>query len=783
MKIVKVKKKRKNQKKKSSKKPDYELNFIKSHKYTVSDIKLLEKLYDKIDDDMEKADDDDDEMERLQDLQADLYDLLKKLNKEKTEGSGEDNEPQNPSQHKIESHNERIVAIGKEISNIAKNPHANMRIEIQQLTDEKNKLFAEVEKLSKWTAPTKKGTSIVNSRSTLKGKEVHMYGGAFQKTHGLSTTTQAYFYIYFDKTPPKKGRTTYVPATADLAINNNMVSLYGVHAIPENLEKTAKVIGHSGKYDNLNKPQLEKLFLMFKAKLSGTKRKYKDFLLKLERPKNEEHFDEYREELKKLDYMGEQIYIQLGNILAKLSELSKTEHTPLPKWRSLSETVKLDTYEPAPAQAPAQVPIPVHIPRQPKGEYEPKHKETPKSNLDFNPIETNFKPSKISHVFKNGDDTEIHLDNKYFNGDIIKDKYAKKLEEKHIFLLPQFYTEKMVNTLFYKNTGMVMGSGIHGGKLNAKQFFNKVGSTLTNVGNQIKTGLQSGANYVNKVIHGSDEYLPPVKNIINQYGENTITGVTIGRAPVPGAITGALNAVSGGTFKEGMNTQPYDKLFHLFLYLTLNSGVKILFEKNATINSAVNPPLPPNTETLLITPTNNTTTLKTFLQNGQNRMGNKYFVYDPHYNNCQDYIIGLLTGNGWGTQQDYKWIKQDTGQLFANNKYLGTVAKGVTNFGGVVDRVINGVGFTVNHKPWISHHGHIQSILFKRPEYTEAKAKHWLTTRHFKTSVDIKPEHLRYRQEEPDETKYTYKTKKINKNIDFVIGYPIKPEDLKYANL
>ena len=131
----------------------------------------------------------------------------------------------------------------------------------------------------------------------------------------------------------------------------------------------------------------------------------------------------------------------------------------------------------------------------------------------------------------------------------------------------------------------------------------------------------------------------------------------------------------------------------------------------------------------------------------------------------------MLVGNGWGTQQDYKWIKQDTGQLFANNKYLGTVAKGVTNFGGIIDRAIKGVGIKtkINKK-----NSHIQSVLFKRPEWSQSQAKDWLKDNKFKSDVDIKPDHLRYRQQEPDENKYDYRTIQAGDNIEFIIGY-LKP--------
>jgi hypothetical protein len=141
-----------------------------------------------------------------------------------------------------------------------------------------------------------------------------------------------------------------------------------------------------------------------------------------------------------------------------------------------------------------------------------------------------------------------------------------------------------------------------------------------------------------------------------------------------------------------MKSQPYDKLFHLFMYLTLQSGTKILFEKNAQINSAVNPSLPPDTETKPVM-LNQTLTMNQFLENGKKQMGKSFFPYDPHYNNCQDFILGVLEGNKLITQDVRDFIKQDTGQLFANNKALGTIAKGVTSFGGMGERLIHGYGY------------------------------------------------------------------------------------------
>jgi hypothetical protein len=67
----------------------------------------------------------------------------------------------------------------------------------------------------------------------------------------------------------------------------------------------------------------------------------------------------------------------------------------------------------------------------------------------------------------------------------------------------------------------------------------------------------------------------------------------------------------------------------------------------------------------------------------------------------------------------------------------------------------------------------IQSILFKRPEWTLVKSKQWLKKHGYKYDVDKKPEHFRFRQFEP-ELFNKYRTKKIGDNIEFIIGIKTK---------
>jgi len=75
----------------------------------------------------------------------------------------------------------------------------------------------------------------------------------------------------------------------------------------------------------------------------------------------------------------------------------------------------------------------------------------------------------------------------------------------------------------------------------------------------------------------------------------------------------------------------------------------------------------------------------------------------------------------------------------------------------------------------------IQSILFSRPEWTLTKAKTWLKKHGYKTDVDKKPEHYRFRQTEPEKYR-TFRTKHIGDNISFIIGIKRKGGNINNMN-
>jgi len=102
---------------------------------------------------------------------------------------------------------------------------------------------------------------------------------------------------------------------------------------------------------------------------------------------------------------------------------------------------------------------------------------------------------------------------------------------------------------------------------------------FTSAFDKVKQITHKVVDVAHKVIHGIKTLSPKVENILKTIGDAHITGIRIGRTPVPSLITGIIKVFSD---------TPYDKLFHLFIVLSTNKG-EVLLEKNEVINIYLNP--------------------------------------------------------------------------------------------------------------------------------------------------------------------------------------------------
>ena len=182
------------------------------------------------------------------------------------------------------------------------------------------------------------------------------------------------------------------------------------------------------------------------------------------------------------------------------------------------------------------------------------------------------------------------------------------------------------------------------------------------------------------LIQGSNDYPPNVKKIMTQYGNEIIKSMTLKRTPVSGLLTGALNVFSLGKFGERMS-KSFDELFHLFLEIQLQSGTRLLLEKNERINMEINPKERPDTQIKNVVNVPSNLSINQLLETTKRQMGSQFFQYDAVKNNCQDFLLNVLKSNGIGDEQDYQFIKQDTEQLFKGLPALKKVAHLATELG------------------------------------------------------------------------------------------------------
>ena len=270
---------------------------------------------------------------------------------------------------------------------------------------------------------------------------------------------------------------------------------------------------------------------------------------------------------------------------------------------------------------------------------------------------------------------------------------------------------------------------------------------------------------VTGLVTGSTDYSPSVRSLIQKYGDKVITKIVIGRTPVSSAITMALNVVSMGQFSENQAKNDYDKLFHLFVELTLGN-IPIRLEKNEVITMTEGHPDKPDTERDENVLIEKPLSLNEMLQNARDRMGEKFFKYDSANNNCQDFIMALLQGSSLGSQENYDFIKQDTKSLFEGIRGTRGIAKQITNLGQRVNILTNGAGLD----DYI-----VASVVFPK-DYSIPKARNWLKENGYKCpKVDLEKNTIRFRQESPASIKkkgFTeYKTKELGDGIELILVY------------
>jgi hypothetical protein len=160
---------------------------------------------------------------------------------------------------------------------------------------------------------------------------------------------------------------------------------------------------------------------------------------------------------------------------------------------------------------------------------------------------------------------------------------------------------------------------------------------------------------VNQVIN----YTKSSGTILSANGEKKITGITIMRTPIEASKLLKVAKIS-------LDDKPYDKLFHLYMVLTMEDGTQLALEKNENIKLSIYNGRKGAEEFKI--PKVPSKTLSVLLQKTEDRMGYSYHRYDAIKNNCQDFLMNILSANSFGSsaktfiKQDVKGLVGKTGQ-------------------------------------------------------------------------------------------------------------------------
>ena len=217
--------------------------------------------------------------------------------------------------------------------------------------------------------------------------------------------------------------------------------------------------------------------------------------------------------------------------------------------------------------------------------------------------------------------------------------------------------------------------------------------------------LQDGEGIIDNIkalFFGRTKLPPDVRKILKQHGDTEIDYIQVARNPLNAGTKLMLNVASLGEFSRKAKKLPYDRLFHLYMIVTLKDGKNILIEKNEVINMEMKG-VRKDAESRLV-PVNKKITLNTVMANTKKRMGKHFLPYNAYTNNCQDLLMNILKANNLGDGDTYKFVKQNTSSIFKDSPIFAGIAKFATDLGAKVDILKKGAGLSKNQKEMMKQH-------------------------------------------------------------------------------
>jgi hypothetical protein len=212
--------------------------------------------------------------------------------------------------------------------------------------------------------------------------------------------------------------------------------------------------------------------------------------------------------------------------------------------------------------------------------------------------------------------------------------------------------------------------------------------------------LEKRALEVAKVaFSGRKNLIPSAQATVDKYGNIPITEMIISRHPIQRVIN-TVNLLTAGELTRKLEEMPYDTMFHLQLLVRVGD-VWVSLEKKSTVKASVKNPNIKNGQFLQVKVNPPYVTINSLLENSLKNMGiNKFYHYSAYDNNCQNFVLSLLASSGLETEENKKFVKQDTEQLFTT--YYRKIANTVTDIGHYAETALEG-GRKIKPKDYLNY--------------------------------------------------------------------------------
>ena len=181
---------------------------------------------------------------------------------------------------------------------------------------------------------------------------------------------------------------------------------------------------------------------------------------------------------------------------------------------------------------------------------------------------------------------------------------------------------------------------------------------------------------LDRVINKNINYTKSTLNLIKKYGDKTIVGLIVKRKPISVSAILTLARKVSKTLERTFSSKVYDELYHLYIEIRLEDGTTLILEKNSVI--ALSKTTRKAEEEYVVSNVPDIT-LNQMLDKTQVKMKSKYFVYDAIKNNCQVFLLAIMTSNNISGTETF--IKQDVSKLIG--KAIQKSIKTLTEIGGI----------------------------------------------------------------------------------------------------